>query len=367
MRQPLLKPRFLLLLPFLAACAPAQDTFSGVQRIVAIGDIHGDYDRLVDLLRTAKLIDKQNAWAGGATHLVLDGDMVDRGPASRKVLDLVMALEAQAPSAGGAVHPLIGNHEAMDIIGDLRYVSKEDWESYRSPGSQKLLEAAAKSILDALTERGTPPPDAEAFLKDFLSQHPLGWVEQRLLFGPNGKYGKWLRQQNAIIKIDDSIFMHAGISPKYADSTRDEINRRVREELDDPAKRADGMITTDEGPLWYRDLVTAPEDQAGLAAHVDQVLKTQQAQHMIVGHSVGPAILPRFGGKVIAIDVGLSVYFKGPPEFLVIEGPRFFVICRSHRLDFPANGRGVPQYLRAVAAIDPGNSALQQLLQLNTR
>src|ERR1019366_8570076 len=203
MRQPLLKPRFLLLLPFLAACAPAQDTFSGVQRIVAIGDIHGDYDRLVDLLRTTKLIDKQNAWAGGATHLVLDGDMVDRGPASRKVLDLVMALEAQAPSAGGAVHPLIGNHEAMDIIGDLRYVSKEDWESYRSPGSQKLLEAAAKSILDALTERGTPPPDAEAFLKDFLSQHPLGWVEQRLLFGPNGKYGKWLRQQNAIIRSEE--------------------------------------------------------------------------------------------------------------------------------------------------------------------
>lgn len=362
MRHCLLKPRLLLLPLCLAACAPAQDTFAGVQRIVAIGDIHGDYDRLVDLLRTANLIDKQNAWAGGATHLVLDGDMVDRGPATRKVLDLLMALQAQAPGAGGAVHPLLGNHEAMDIIGDLRYVSKEDWESYRSSDSKKLLEEAAKSALEELNASGTPPPNAEAFLQDFKSKRPLGWVEQRLLFGFSGKYGKWLRQQNAIIKINDSIFMHAGISPKYAASTRDEINRRVREELDDPAKRADGMITTEEGPLWYRDLLAAPESQAGLAAHVDQVLKAQQAQRIIVGHSVVPAILPRFGGKVIAIDVGLSAPFKGPPAFLLIEGPRFSVIHRGHRLDFPADGRGVLQYLRAVAAIDPKNSALRKLL-----
>jgi hypothetical protein len=356
--------RFLILL-YLTVCAPAQDTIAGVQRIVAFGDIHGDYDRLVELLRTANLIDKQNAWAGGATHLVLDGDMVDRGPATRKVLDLLMALQAQAPSAGGAVHPLIGNHEAMNIIGDLRYVSKGDWDSYRTPDSKRLLEEAAKSALDELNEKGTPPPNAEAFLEDFKSKHPLGWVEQRLLFGPTGKYGKWLRQQNVIVKIDDSIFMHAGIPQKYAARTREEINRGVVEALDDPAKRADGMITTEEGPLWYRDLLTAPESQAGLAAHVDQVLRVQQAQHIIVGHSVVPAILPRFGGKVIAIDVGLSAFFKGPPEFLVIEGSRFFVVCRGHRLDFPADGRGVLQYLRAVAAIDPKNAALRKLLDSN--
>jgi hypothetical protein len=195
----------------------------------------------------------------------------------------------------------------------------------------------------------------------------LGWVEQRSLFGPAGKYGKWLREQDTIVKINDSIFMHAGIPPKYANSTREEINRGVREELDDRAKRADGMITTEEGPLWYRDLVAAPSSQAGLAAHVDQILAIQQAQRIIVAHTVVPAILPRFGGKVIAIDVGLSAFFKGPPEFLVIEGSRFSVVCRGHRLDFPADGRAVPQYLRAVAAVDPKNTALQKLIEQSTR
>lgn len=368
MRHPLLKPYFLLPL-CLAACAWAQDTFTGVQRIVAFGDIHGDYDRLVDLLRTASVIDRQNAWVGGATHLVLDGDMVDRGPASRKVLDLAMALEPQAASAGGAVHALIGNHEVMNIIGDVRYVSKGDWDSYRTPDSRKLLEEAAKSALEERNAKGTPPPNAAAFLKDFMSKRPLGWAEQRALFGPSGKYGQWLRRQNVIIKINDSVFMHAGIPPKYATSTRDEINRRVREELDNPAMRADGMITTEEGPLWYRDLVMAPENQAGLAAHVARVLQAQQAQRIIVGHSVVKMIVPRFGGEVIAIDVGLSAVFKGPPAFLVVEGQRFSVVYRGHRVSFPADGRAsdVLEYLRQVAAIPPRNAALEKLVRSNTR
>ena len=204
MRHILLKPSFLLPL-CLAVCAPAQDTFTGVQRIVAMGDIHGDYDRLVDLLHTANLIDRQNAWSGGAAHLVLDGDMLDRGPASRKVMDLVMALEEQASKSGGAVHPLVGNHEAMNIIGDLRYVSKGDWDSYRTPDSRKLLDEAAQAELDALNAGGTPPSSASAFLKDFADNHPLGWVEQRLLFGPHGKYGEWLRKQNAVIMIDGGL------------------------------------------------------------------------------------------------------------------------------------------------------------------
>jgi len=353
-----------LLLPLcLAACAPAQDTFTGVQRIVAFGDIHGDYQRLVDLLHTAGLIDKQNVWTGGAAHLVLDGDMVDRGPNSRKVLDFVMALQRQAAQAGGAVHPMIGNHEAMNIIGDLRYVSKEDWASYRTPGSAKMLDAAANSALDELKARGTPPPGEAAFLKDFKDKHPLGWVEQRLLFGPDGTYGKWLRRQNAIIKIDDIVFMHAGIPPKYGASTREEINRGVREEFDDPAKRADGMITTEDGPLWYRGLLTERESEPGLAAQVDQILRTQQAAHIVVGHSVLPAITPRFGGKVIGIDVGLSIFYKGPPEFLAIEGSRFSVFCRGHRIDFPADGRNPAQYFQNVLTFDPKNANLRKLIQ----
>src|ERR1044071_8605730 len=110
----------------------SQDTFNDVRRVVAIGDIHGDYPRLLELLRTAALIDAKGAWTGGATHLVMVGDMVDRGDDSAKVLDLLMDLEPQAKKAGGRLHALIGNHEAMDMYGDLRYVTKKDFAGYQT-------------------------------------------------------------------------------------------------------------------------------------------------------------------------------------------------------------------------------------------
>ena len=126
------------------------------------------------------------------------------------------------------------------------------------------------------------------------------------------------------------------------------------------------MITTEQGPLWYRELLTGQQSDAALASHVDRILKAQQAAHIVVGHSVLPVISPRFGGKVIGIDVGLSVAYKGPPEFLLVEGSRFFVVCRGHRIDFPADGRNMTQYLRDVFAFDPKNHDLQRLVQLNT-
>jgi hypothetical protein len=355
----------------LVAAAAGQDTFTGVQRIVVVGDIHGDYDRLIEILRMGNLIDRKNAWSGTKGRLVLIGDMVDRGPASRKVLDYVMALQTQAARSGGAVYALIGNHEVMNMIDDLRYVSKEDWASYQTPNSEELRNKAANFALESAKKdskaKGTKPPDAAKFLTDFNADHPLGWVEHRLLFGPSGKYGKWLREQKVIIKINDLVFVHAGIPPKYANATRDEINRTAIAEVDDPAKLDDGMITAEDGPLWYRDLLTAPEDQAELAGQVDRILNTQQAQHIIVGHTVMPAITPRFGGKVIGVDVGLSIFFKGPPEFLVIEGARFTVVCRGQPIDFPSDGRNVPQYLRMAAKADPENTALQMLIEQNPR
>ncbi len=354
------KTRLALVL-LLAAFACAQD-FQGVQRIVAIGDLHGDYDRMVALLRTAKLIDSHNAWSGGAAHLVLNGDFIDRGPASRKVMDLAMALQEQAVQSGGAVHALIGNHEVMNIIGDLRYLSKGDWASYRTPESKNVLDHFALSALDDLKATGKPPRSDKAFLDDYKSNHDPAWAEQRYLFTPAGKYGRWLRQQPVIIRINDSVFMHAGIPPRYASATREEINRHVIAEFDDAEMRKDGYITTEDGPLWYRDLVGAPESQAGLmAAHVDRILRAQQAQRIVVGHSQVSAIIPLFGGKVIAIDVGLSSLYKGPPAFLLIEDSKLYAIHRGARLNLPTNG-GVVEYLRDVAAIDPGNRQLRSLL-----
>jgi hypothetical protein len=356
----------------LAAAGPAfaqalpdasPDTFNDVRRVVAIGDIHGDYQRLIEVLRTAGLVNAQNAWTGGATHLVLDGDFVDRGDHSRQVLDLLMDLEPQAQKAGGRLHALIGNHEAMDVYGDLRYVTKDDFAGFQGPNSKDALERQMRASLDDLKRHGMPPPDETAWRKKFQDEHPLGWVEHRLAFQDDGKYGKWLRQRNAIIKINDAVFLHGGISQKYAAATRREINTKVREELADFTKLAQGLVTDDEGPLWYRGMAQLPEDNQEMAALLSRVLATHEARHIVIGHTPQIAVLPRFEGKVIAIDVGLSKPFNGPPAFLLIEDGKYFAVHRGQRLELPVDGGNVLQYLRSAAALEPDNSRLRRQVQ----
>lgn len=316
----------LLLLAAMAA-APAEDSFSGVERVVAIGDVHGDYEAFTTILRSAALIDKKGKWIGGKTHLVQTGDILDRGPESRKALDLLMSLEKQAAKAGGHVHALLGNHEAMNIYGDLRYTLPEEFLAFRTPDSEQLRAQFWEQTVASL-----PAKPTAAFRKQWEDEHPRGWVEQRLAFSPQGVYGKWLRTHNTVVRIDDTLFLHGGISPALAGKTVTEINEDIRGRLNDLSSLKDGdILTGDDSPLWYRGLAQASEDQLG--DHVDQLLAAHGVKHIAIGHTPTPgAIQQRFGGKVILIDVSMSVEFgrKGS-ACLVIENGQIETIDRGVR------------------------------------
>src|SRR5437899_5638942 len=113
-----------------AAPAPAQSAWDHVARVVVMGDLHGDYAKFHDMLKQAGLIDARDRWSGGATHLVQVGDVPDRAPDTRRILDLLIRLEPQARRAGGYVHALIGNHEAMNMEGDLRYTTPGEFAAF---------------------------------------------------------------------------------------------------------------------------------------------------------------------------------------------------------------------------------------------
>src|ERR1700730_13406693 len=117
------------------SAADTSCTVEGVERIVAVGDIHGAYEPLVGILRAAGVLDGRLRWAGGRTHLVQTGDILDRGPDSRKALDLLRRLEDDARRAGGAAHPLLGNHEGMRVLRDLRFVSPGEYGAFTSTTS----------------------------------------------------------------------------------------------------------------------------------------------------------------------------------------------------------------------------------------
>jgi len=327
--------------------------------------VHGVYDQFVTLLRAAGLVDGKNNWIGRKTHLVQTGDVPDRGPGTRKVLDLLMQLEKQASRGGGMVHALIGNHEAMNMYGDLRYTTPEEFSSFRDADSEKVREHFYEKHLEELAadpaRAGEAKPD-NAYRKAWEEKHPLGYFEHRFQFGPNGEYGKWIAAHNTIIQIDDTIFVHGGISPKYADISAETINDKIRQELRDFSLLKGGIATDAEGPLWYRGL--AKDDEAALSEHVETYLKMHDAKRMVIGHTpTAGAIIPRFGGRVLLIDVGLSSAFGARQACLVIEAGKVFALHRGKLLEIPSEpGAPLLNYLKSAAALDPSPSPLLELI-----
>jgi hypothetical protein len=307
----------------------------------------------VTVLTQAGVIDARRRWSGGATILVQTGDVPDRGPESKKAMDLLMDLEKQARRAGGQVHALLGNHEVMNMQGDLRFVSPGEFASYRTPDADVLRNAAYQANADPL-RREDP-----VYRSAWMNARPLGWVELLQAFSTQGRYGKWLRRHDTVVRIGDTLFLHGGISPTYLSLELKDVNDRVRTGLGSSAA-PEPLLTDPEGPLWYRGLALEPE--AGLAPHVDAVLARHGVARIVVGHTVAPGVvLPRFGGKVILNDVGLSAVFGGPPSSLQIEGGVVSVRHRGTVVPLPTTA-DLSAYLETVKALEPAESNLRTWL-----
>jgi hypothetical protein len=292
--------------------------------IVAVGDVHGDVEALTAVLRLAGVIDEKDRWVGGKTRLVQMGDLPDRGPDTRKAIALLRELEKQSRRAGGAVHVLIGNHDAMNMYGDLRYVLPAEFAAFAGPGSA----AARKEYFDRLVE-AQRPTDLNAFQTKFERETPLGWVEHRRAWSPDGEIGRWTAGHAAVLRIDDVLFVHAGISPKYASMTIDEINSRVRAELKDPAKLQGGVVMDENGPLWWRGMAQGSESE--MAPHVDAVLSAFGVSRIVIGHTPGRQVTSRFGGKVVNVDVGMSRAYSSGRDCLVMEDGQLFHFSEGRR------------------------------------
>jgi hypothetical protein len=305
-----------------AAMPPCE--IEGVERIVAVGDVHGAYERFVEVLQTAGILDGRLHWGGGRAHLVQLGDVVDRGPDSRKTLDLIERLQGEARRSGGAVHALLGNHEVMRMLGDLRYVTPGEYDKFTTARSGRV--------------RGDFVAAANLPLRDeLLKDTPLGFVEMRVAFGSNGHYGKWLRKLDTVVKINGVLFLHGGISPGIAGMSCDAVNTAVRREITTDIEQTrsaapESLSAREDGPLWYRGLAEEPD---AFASSVDTILARQNARAIVIGHTVTPdaRIRARFGGKVVQIDTGMQpAYVKnGRASALEIRNGVFSAIYTDRR------------------------------------
>lgn len=313
-------------------------------RIVAVGDLHGDASVWQDIARAAGLVDPAGHWSGGRTTLVQMGDIVDRGPGSLQIIRSLRQLQREAPRAGGRVVVLAGNHEAMNVIGDLRYTDPGEFAAFadaRSPqrrdrwfkDHEKAIEAAARASAGAAG--GTL--SAAAIRAAWIRATPLGYVEHRAAWMPGGELGKWTASLPAVARIGDTLFVHGGLSAEYSALTLDVINDRVRAAMAAGDDRETAIISDELGPLWYRGLVSRPSEAGSGAApaaatpakpprpsmeeELELVLRTYGAKRIVVAHTPSlKGIVVASGGRLVRVDTGNSRFYNGQPSFLEIVG-----------------------------------------------
>ena len=309
-----------------ASVAPAQQQAG--QRIVAVGDLHGDYSAWLDIARGAGLIDGRNRWAGGRTTLVQLGDVPDRGPDSLKIMRHLMALQKEAPRQGGRVVALVGNHEAMNVTGDLRYVDPGEYAAFADSGSagrrDRVYAANAASLL-AQYRAAEPAITETAVRSRWMAEHPLGWVEHRLAWQPKGEIGRWVVRNPAIAVVAGNLFVHGGISAEYAKVPVAEINRRVAAAMAANDQAPTSIINDPLGPLWYRGLVAREpgEVRPPVEQELAAALSAYGVRRIVVAHTPllsGIAVLQ--GGKLVRIDSGNARHYGGRPSYLEIIGDR---------------------------------------------
>jgi hypothetical protein len=261
-------------------------TYINIDSISVITDVHGEYNTYIDLLKGIGIVDENLKWSFGKGHLVVLGDIFDRGDQVTEVLWHLFGLEKQAEQAGGMVHLLLGNHEFMALRNDLG----ETHEKYR-----KVETIAGSRYADLYSERSV--------------------------------LGKWLRSKPVIITINDLLFVHGGISMEMAQKklkirqinkifTTEVLGKNLKEVYEIESLK---FLNQTDGPIWYRGYFN---DSAFCESKIDSILAFYGKKNIVVGHTPKPEITSLFGRKILGADAGITN--KLPGEMLIYKNGSFY-------------------------------------------
>ncbi len=268
--------------------APDSCDLATTGNIFTVGDIHGKFRQMMPLLINNNIIDPEHNWTLGNGRLILLGDVFDRGGSVTETLWFLHRLQRQARESGGNVHLLLGNHEMMAMTRDYRYLNdKYDF---------------------------------------FTSYFQLDYSQ---LFERNTVLGSWLRSQNVILRINDYLFIHAGISLEFAafNYSYQAINDSVRAYLNSDyyieKESARDRILGEFGPQWYRGYGAYGSEMEVTQEFVDDYLAEKNLKKMIIGHNEQLSITADFSGKVISADVAIDESGTSS-QGLLIKGDELF-------------------------------------------
>ncbi len=265
--------------------------FPAPERLIAIGDLHGDLKSTKAALRLGGAIGPDDHWSGGKLVVVNTGDQLDRGDEEREILDLFERLKVEAARAGGAFHVLNGNHELMNALGDFRYVTPRGFRAF-----------------DGVTPRS---PLADRF--------PSEWQGRAGALLPGGHYATVLADRDIVAVVGDTAFTHGGLRPPHVDHGIERLNAEARAFLLGQTTHPPRLVVDPEGPLWTRIYGEGQLDKAACAV-LSRTLEKLAVKRLVIGHTVQrDGASSACDERVWRIDVGLSHYYgDGPIQVLEI-------------------------------------------------
>ncbi len=316
-------------------------------RILSFGDVHGDILALYKFLQAAQVLDSKSTitnpiWNGGDTILVQCGDILDRGAEELFCLRYLTSLARQAPSQGGKVILLHGNHEALNANGLFQYAD---------PLGNEEIELVLGGKMDKTKSEGTP-----RWRIQYAGNQASRWAA----FEPNGWLAKSLYSKMGVAAVvGKTVFVHAGLTKDhitkyggiekmnagarewflsdYPDELKNDDGYKfqtVQEVIDNANLRARTASTTmpeclgggigAASPVWMRDY-SSPADTAPKAPRAQQMIEEcldaigNDVKRMVIGHTPQRQINAALKGKAWRIDVGASKgVMNGTPEVLEI-------------------------------------------------
>lgn len=299
-----------------------QSVFPDVCRVLAIGDLHGNYSGFKRILQETGILDKRGHWRARNTHLVQVGDILGRGGEPGKIFRLLQRLEEEAPEFGSRVHVLLGNHEAMSMSGLIVYNTLEEFQDL---AGQELLEADPEAARERAERARAGHPASDG--KPGKRLDMIGCREFSAALSPRGKVGRWLAGHDSAVSINGYLFVHGGLNRAHGCMPLEDLNDRVRLELSDdggPRTGRDIMFRRD-GPQWNREYTLRPSEARRL--ELEEVLDYHHCRRMVVGHTPtscidpgrGGRILPMYGDRLYCIDTGIGKIYGENLSALSLE------------------------------------------------
>ena len=284
---------------------------SSVERLIAIGDVHGDLGKTREAFRAARLTNDRDEWIGGSATCVQVGDQLDRGKDEVAILHFLERLRGEARNAGGELIVMNGNHETLNVSGRFRYALAEgsaDFARWRARQDIGKMLRASCGLAAGLCDARVGDAAKAAVLPQYVKERES---DRWRALAPGAPVAlRFLAHQPVVVAIGSTLFVHGGVLPEHVTYGLDVLNKEISHWMrQGKIKGAPPLSVQGKDSLvWARDYSHAQQHRCDCDLLKETLKMIPGVDRVVVGHTIQHphGITSACDGKVIRVDVGMS-------------------------------------------------------------